>query len=108
MQPVYPQKGSAGSSVGLAAADEPSRFGAEDDLGRRVDVTEVRADAGRADDVVQAELAHQRIHLHEQRQRLADASRRACAVVDTFSDVDTQTHPHSCLCPGIASCMTQI
>ena len=63
---------------------------AEDDLRRRVDVAEVRADAGRADDVVQAELAHQRVHLHEQRQRLAYAARRACAGSRKVTGIGTQ------------------
>ncbi len=47
-------------------------------LRRCVNVAEVRSDTGRADDVVQAQLADQRVHLHQQRQGLADAARRAC------------------------------
>ena len=42
-----------------------------------VDVTEIRGDAGRADNVEQCEMADQRVLLEQQAHRLPDAARRA-------------------------------
>jgi hypothetical protein len=40
----------------------------------RVAVRQVGGDARRVGDIVQRQLAHQRVHLQQQRQRLADAA----------------------------------
>ena len=49
----------------------------EADRRASIDVAEVGADAGRGDDVVQAQRPDQRVHLQQQRQRLTDPARGA-------------------------------
>lgn len=42
-----------------------------------VHVTNIGGDPGRVDDIVEVQHGHERVHLHEHRQRLADPARRA-------------------------------
>ena len=42
-----------------------------------VHVADIGSDTGRVDDIVEVEHGHERVHLHEQRQRLSDPARGA-------------------------------